>query len=68
MGPSGDGDVEKKDPPTFKAPKKLKAKGATEADLAEVDGILEYNKLFFYKWQNLLLRGQIFSAMPDFPQ
>ena len=46
MAPSGDGDLEKKDPPTFNAPKKLKAKGATEADLSEVDGILEYNKLF----------------------
>ena len=46
MVTSGDGDVEKKDPPTFTVPKKLKAKGVTEADLAEVDRILEYNKLF----------------------
>ena len=44
--PSDDGDVAKKDPPKFNAPKKLKAKGETAADLAEVDGILEYNKLF----------------------
>ena len=27
MAPSGGGDVEEQDPPTFKAPKKLKAKG-----------------------------------------
>ena len=46
MVPSADGDVEKKAPPTFNAPKKLEAKGVTEADLSEVGGILEYNKLF----------------------
>ena len=44
--PSGCGDVEKKDPPTFTVPRNLKAKGVTEADLSDVDGILEYNKLF----------------------
>ena len=59
MGPSGDGDVEKKDPPTFKAPKKLKAKGATEADLAEVDGILEYNNLFS-------ANGEIYCSVATF--
>ena len=46
MVPSWDGDVEKKAPPTFKVPKKLKAKGATEADLSEVDGVREYKKFF----------------------
>ena len=39
--PPVDGDVEQQDPPTFKAPEKLKGRGAEEADLSEVGGILE---------------------------
>ena len=46
MVPSGDGHEGKQGPPQFKAPRKLKKKGATEADLSEVDRILDYNRLF----------------------
>ena len=44
--PSRDGDEGKQCPPTFNAHMELKKNGATEADLSEVDRILEHNKLF----------------------